>query len=143
MTNGMTLVGAGAPANDGLQGLDIDNMSTADARNLCRTLLGDLSFLAGHVPAQVGSLISTGITLAASCAAGAIDGQLGDKSNIGPVGLTAAMAVAMAVTAVVVKHPDWREAAAAGARGFGAPVVYELMRDKVEAWKDSRQLAAA
>jgi len=143
MANGMTLVGAGpAPVAD-VQGLDLDNMSTAQARDLCRTLLGDLSFLAGHVPARVGSFISTGITMAAAGVAGGIDGYLGDKANLGPVGLTAAAAVGLAVAAAVVKHPDWREAAAAGARGFGAPVLYEFARGKVENWKEDRGLTTA
>ncbi len=67
--------------------------------------------------------------------AGGIDGYIGDKANIGPVGLAAAAAVGLALAAATVRHPAWREAAAAGARGFGAPVLYEFVRGAVENWK--------
>jgi hypothetical protein len=39
------------------------------------------------------------------------------------------------------KNPDRREAAAAVARGFGAPVLYELTKKKVETWKAKRPAA--
>jgi type IV secretory pathway protease TraF len=119
--------------------MDIEAMSGPDVKRLCHTLLGDLGFLAKHVPARVGSLLSTGITVSSAAVAGAIDGYLGEKSNIGPVGLTTFAAIGLAAAAVVVNHPDWREAAAAGARGFAGPVIYELTKSRVQSWADQRQ----
>jgi hypothetical protein len=133
MSNQLLLPSAGGLA--AAPQLNLDALDQKQLRDLCKGMFNDMAFLADVVPANVGSLISSTITAAAATAAGAVDGYLGDKANLGPVGLSAAVAVGMAGYAMLTKNPDHREAAAAVARGFGAPVLYQLAKGKVESWK--------
>lgn len=64
--------------------IDLDTLNTGELRDLCKGMLSDFSFLAGAVPSRVTSLLSTGLTAGSALTAGAIDGYLGDKANIGP-----------------------------------------------------------
>jgi hypothetical protein len=123
--------------------INVDALAPQQLRDLCKGMFTDLAFLAGVVPANVGSAISSGITAGAALAAGAMDGYFAEKSNIGPVGLSTAVALGMASYAVVTKNPDRREAAAAVARGFGAPILYDLGKRKVESWKGSAEAKKA
>jgi hypothetical protein len=116
--------------------VNLDALDTRELRDLAKGMFSDLSFLAGAVPSRLTSVLSSGVTAGSAMVAGAIDGYLGDKANIGPVGMSAAIAIGMAGFAMVTKDPDYREGAAAVARGFGAPVLYEYSKKQVETWKN-------
>lgn len=122
--------GLGAPP------INLDALDARELRDLAKGMFSDLSFLAGAVPSRLTSVLSSGVTAGSAMLAGAVDGYLGDKANIGPVGMSAAVAVGMAAFAMVTKDPDYREGAAAIARGFGAPVLYEYSKKRVETWKN-------
>jgi hypothetical protein len=122
--------------------INVDALDPKELRALCKGMFQDLSFLAGVVPANVGSMISSSITAGAALTAGAIDGYLAEKSNIGPVGLSTAIAAGMAGYAMMTKDPDRREAAAAVARGFGAPILYELSKRKFESYRSAADAKA-
>ncbi len=115
--------------------INVDALTSKELKDLCKGMYTDLSFLAGVVPGRVGSMLSTGITAAAAAGAGVIDGYFGQNATLGTSGVTAAIAVGMAGFAVMTSDPDYREAAAAVARGFGAPILYSVSKKSIEAWR--------
>jgi hypothetical protein len=97
-----------------------------------------LGFLASLPPEEIGPLTTGG----AAVVAGAIEGCFGPENNkIGPVTINMAAAVVFAAGALFGPTTAWREASAAGARGFGSPLVYQWAHGKGAAWA-ARRVAA-
>jgi hypothetical protein len=82
-----------------------------------------------HTRDRVGPALSTGLTFGSAALAGFIDGFLGEKNLVGPVPINSVLALACAVSSVVIEDPNAAEATATIARGMGSPTIYELTRN--------------
>jgi hypothetical protein len=63
----------------------------------------DLTVLSTWSSPDVGSAASTDITAAAALIAGGIDGYLGSKAKVGPIGINVALALGAAAGSLLVK----------------------------------------
>lgn len=88
-----------------------------------------LEHMQAHTRDRVGPALSTCLTFSGAALAGFIDGFLGEKNLVGPVPINSVLALACAVSSVVIEDPNAAEATAAIARGMGSPTVYALTKN--------------
>jgi hypothetical protein len=109
------------------------NTQLRDARAESKAKDNEIEALLEHMHAhtrdRVGPALSTGLTFGGAALAGFIDGFLGEKNLVGPIPINSVLALACAVSSVVIEDPNAAEATAAIARGMGSPTVYELTRN--------------
>jgi hypothetical protein len=127
-----------APLGGSSPPLNLEGASPAELRQLVSGLYGDLSFLANATP-TTSAVVSSGVTFAAAGLAGLFDGYVKEENGkIGPLSFTTAAALAAVAATFYFKDATAVELSAAAARGFGAPILYNLAKGQMQDWQQAR-----